>query len=177
VKSKTGIIKKLDALGRFVIPTEIRKKIRIDYNSPLEVCLINETVILKKVSSMSDVYFFAPKFIDSIKKTSGTILICDEKNFFYSTDKNLINKKISDDLEKIIQEKNSLIISKDSKKKIIELFDQKKFSSSVNHELIFIITSQGKSYGAFIIFSKEKISELEIEISRFAASFFSELII
>ena len=44
----TGIVRRLDELGRVVIPKELRKTLTIDVKDPLEIYVDGETIILKK---------------------------------------------------------------------------------------------------------------------------------
>ena len=51
----TGIVRRIDDLGRIVIPKEIRKTLRIKDGDPLEINISNENIILKKYSTLEDI--------------------------------------------------------------------------------------------------------------------------
>ncbi|MDR1150606.1 MAG: stage V sporulation protein T [Clostridiales bacterium] len=172
-----GIIRKIDNLGRFVVPTEIRKKMKINYNSPLEIYIDKENIVLRKVSEMSDVYFVAPKYIESLSVIMNKciILFCNKEIFFSSSKQILVGKKISDELKNIIENKKKLNVS-NSDPNFIEIIDKNK-NNNIRYELILPIISQGESYGAIIILSKNKIGELENKLSQVAALFLGKLII
>lgn len=51
----TGVIRKVDELGRFTLPMELRRKLHIDVGDPLEVFVDDDTIILKKYVA-SDIF-------------------------------------------------------------------------------------------------------------------------
>ena len=75
----TGIVRRIDDLGRVVIPKEIRRTMRIREGDPLEIYTDREgEVIFKKYSPIGELATFASEYADTLQKTSGMpILICD----------------------------------------------------------------------------------------------------
>ncbi len=75
----TGIVRRIDDLGRVVIPKEIRRTMRIREGDPLEIYTDrNGEVIFKKYSPMGDLNTFVSQLCDSVSKTIGTsCVICD----------------------------------------------------------------------------------------------------
>ena len=66
----TGIIRKIDDLGRVVIPKEIRRTLRIREGDPLEIYTDREgEVILKKYSMMEDMGILAQQYADALAQT------------------------------------------------------------------------------------------------------------
>ena len=97
----TGIIRRIDDLGRFVIPKELRKTLRIKTGDSLEIFVENEDVILKKYSPMESIEDAAFKYVDSFNKViRHNIIVTDiyaarEINTYGITSedlKNAINK-------------------------------------------------------------------------------------
>ena len=70
----TGIVRRIDDLGRVVIPKEIRRTLRIREGDPLEIFTDRDgEVILKKYSPMTDLSFFAQEYADSLYDATGCI--------------------------------------------------------------------------------------------------------
>lgn len=76
----TGIVRRIDDLGRVVIPKEIRRTLRIREGDPLEIFTDREGgVILKKYSPIGDLSEFSKGYTDSLQQTIGNIvMICDK---------------------------------------------------------------------------------------------------
>ena len=64
----TGIIRRIDDLGRVVIPKELRKTLRIKNGESLEIFVDNEDIILKKYSPMESIEEAASRYVDSFNK-------------------------------------------------------------------------------------------------------------
>ena len=63
----TGIIRRIDNLGRLVVPKEIRKVLRIKEGDPLEIFMGNDgEIMLKKYSPMADLAVFAQQYVDAV---------------------------------------------------------------------------------------------------------------
>ena len=75
----TGIVRRIDDLGRVVIPKEIRRTMRIREGDPLEIFTDREgEVIFKKYSPIGELQSFASEYADTLQKTSSMpIFICD----------------------------------------------------------------------------------------------------
>ena len=76
----TGVVRRIDDLGRIVIPKEIRRTLRIKDGSSLEIFVEKDMVALKKYSSIKSLGDFAELYADSINQTLGNIVIitdCD----------------------------------------------------------------------------------------------------
>ena len=78
----TGIVRRIDDLGRVVIPKEIRRTMRIREGDPLEIYTDRDgEVIFKKYSPIGELSTFATQYADTLSKTSGyAIFITDKDN-------------------------------------------------------------------------------------------------
>jgi len=76
----TGIVRRIDDLGRVVVPKEIRRTLRIREGDPLEIFTDREgSVILKKYSPIADLGEFAQEYADSLyESTRHVALIADQ---------------------------------------------------------------------------------------------------
>ena len=103
----TGIVRRIDDLGRVVIPKEIRKTMRIREGDPLEIYTDREgEVIFKKYSPIGELQNFAAEYADTLHKTSSLpIFICDRDAIIAvsgASKREYLDKKISKELEELI---------------------------------------------------------------------------
>ena len=103
----TGIVRRIDDLGRVVIPKEIRRTMRIREGDPLEIFTDREgEVIFKKYSPIGELQNFASEYADTLQKTCGMpIFVCDRDAIIAvsgASKREYTDKKISRDLEDIM---------------------------------------------------------------------------
>ena len=68
----TGIVRRIDDLGRVVIPKEIRRTLRIKEGTPLEIFTDREgEIILKKYSPIGELSTFAREYAEALAQTTG----------------------------------------------------------------------------------------------------------
>jgi len=106
----TGIVRRIDDLGRVVIPKEIRRTMRIREGDPLEIYTERDgEVIFKKYSPMGELNEFAGQICDSLFKTAGALsVICDRDGVIAAAGnakKELLDKPISPQLEEIMEKR------------------------------------------------------------------------
>lgn len=77
----TGIVRRIDDLGRVVIPKEIRRTLRIREGDPLEIFVDRDgEVILKKYSPIGELGDFAKEYVDSLHEASGHIALITDRD-------------------------------------------------------------------------------------------------
>ena len=70
----TGIVRRIDDLGRVVIPKEIRRTLRIKEGTPLEIFTDREgEIILKKYSPIGELSIFAKEYAEALAQTTGLV--------------------------------------------------------------------------------------------------------
>ena len=104
----TGIVRRIDDLGRVVIPKEIRRTMRIREGDPLEIYTDREgEVIFKKYSPIGELSSFAGQYAETLHKTCHlAVIICDRDTVIASAGvprKEYHEKPLSDDLEKVME--------------------------------------------------------------------------
>jgi AbrB family transcriptional regulator (stage V sporulation protein T) len=104
----TGIVRRIDDLGRVVIPKEIRRTMRIREGDPLEIYTDREgEVIFKKYSPIGELHTFAAQYADTLSRTCNmSILICDRDAVIAVggvSKKEFVDKSVSSSLEHIMQ--------------------------------------------------------------------------
>ena len=119
----TGIVRRIDDLGRVVIPKEIRRTLRIREGDPLEIFTDREgEIILKKYSPIGELAAFAGMYADSLAKEAGCLVcICDMDQVVAASGngrKEVQEKYISKVLQGELEERNSILAKVDEKKYI-----------------------------------------------------------
>ncbi len=104
----TGIVRRIDDLGRVVIPKEIRRTMRIREGDPLEIYTDREgEVIFKKYSPIGELAQFAAQYAETLSKTCGlSVVICDRDAVIACagvSKREYTDRKISPEAEKIIE--------------------------------------------------------------------------
>lgn len=104
----TGIVRRIDDLGRVVIPKEIRRTMRIREGDPLEIYTDREgEVIFKKYSPIGELSAFAGQYAETLHKTCGLcVAICDRDSVVACAGmprKEYADKHISEALESIME--------------------------------------------------------------------------
>ena len=107
----TGIVRRIDDLGRVVIPKEIRRTMRIREGDPLEIYTTRDgEVIFKKYSMMGGLEDFAAQFCDTLSRsTSFTAAVADRDAIIAvagSGKRELLGKQISHQLEEIMEKRD-----------------------------------------------------------------------
>lgn len=179
----TGIVRRIDDLGRVVIPKEIRRTLRIREGDPLEIFVDREgEVILKKYSPIGELGDFAKEYADSLHEAIGHIAcIADRDNIIAvagAPKKEFLNRPISLAVEKVIEERKAVLINDPGKHNlckscITEGEEECKFTA----EVIAPIIAEGDPIGAVILCSREPnatMGEMELKLSETAAGFLAK---
>jgi AbrB family transcriptional regulator (stage V sporulation protein T) len=174
----TGVVRRIDDLGRVVIPKEIRRTLRIKEGDPLEIFTDKEgEVILKKYSPMGELSEFATEYADTLNKTTGHIACITDKDTVIAVSgmpkKDFIEQGVSEELEKIMDEQEKYI-SKENNDLAVPITKNENKEKSYNSEVIYPIVSDGSAIGSVILLAKDtktKMSEVEQKLVQSAANF------
>ena len=106
----TGVVRRIDDLGRIVIPKEIRKVLRIKEGDPIEIFTGREgEVILKKYSPIGELNEFASQYAETLAKTTGHIACITDKDTIIAVagapKKEYLEKSISSEIERLIEDR------------------------------------------------------------------------
>lgn len=173
----TGIVRRIDDLGRIVIPKEIRRTLRIKEGDPLEIFTDREgQVILKKYSPIGELNEFSSEYATALyDNTTHSVIISDRDSIIAvagTSKKEYSNKRISPDLERIIENRDTYIVEEDNGP--LRLFYEDEDVEKYKSQVITPIVMQGDPIGSVILFSTDKdMGELEIKLTETAASFLS----
>ncbi len=171
----TGIVRRIDDLGRIVIPKEIRRTLRIRESDPLEIFTDREgEIILKKYSPIGELNTFAKQYADSLAQVSGhTALIADRDQIIAASGgyKNIVGKSISRDLEEKLDKRETFLSSR-GERNFISIAESEE--GEYVHEAVSAIICEGDVIGAVILLSndqKSKMGEVEQKLVLSASSF------
>lgn len=172
----TGIVRRIDELGRVVIPKEIRRTLRIREGDPLEIFTDREGgVILKKYSPIGELSDFTKEYTESLQMSIGHIILISDRdniiNVSGATKKEYIDKKISSELDKVMEERKT-VMSGDGLSRVIPIFEDDDYEYS--SQVISPIISSGDAIGSVTVLSKEKgdkFSQVELKVAETASIF------
>ena len=172
----TGIVRRIDDLGRVVIPKEIRRTLRIREGDPLEIFTDREgEIILKKYSPIVELCEFAGQFAESLAQTTGMLVCITDRDHVIAASgngkKDFEGKPISHQLECVMEDRNSMVASKEESEFVkVTLDDNGDFAS----QAISTIICEGDAIGSVILCNKDektKIGETESKLAMTAAGF------
>lgn len=172
----TGIVRRIDDLGRVVVPKEIRRTLRIREGDPLEIFTDKDgEIILKKYSPIGELGSFAKQYAEALAQTTGHIICISDKDQVIAVSggskREFLEKQISKELEAAINDRETIVASADEKKFIDILSDASE--RDYTSEVITPIISEGDAIGAVVFLSKDnkRMGELESKLAHSAAGF------
>lgn len=178
----TGIVRRIDELGRIVIPKEIRRTMRIREGDPIEIYTdVNGDIVLKKYSPVGEMTDFVARYAESMASVTGCIVVITDRERVVAVSggmkQELMGKNISKDVRKLMEERRNYISDANSKKIQITEQHMKKDDELEGkeklHQLIFPILCEGDVIGSIIMLGKNeiKLTELEVKLASVAAVF------
>ena len=171
----TGIVRRIDDLGRVVIPKEIRRTMRIREGDPLEIFTDREgEVILKKYSPISELSQFAGEYADSANNVLGDMVLVSDTDHIIAVSggpkKDFIEKRIGKDLEKVIQDKTSKVVL--DKGALCSITADDGNQAEFESQILVPIVSQGDAIGSIVILSKDSaLGDTELKAAEIGANF------
>lgn len=171
----TGIVRRIDDLGRVVIPKEIRRTLRIREGDPLEIFTAREgEVILKKYSPISELGQFAEEYADTLYEILGTPALISDRDEMIAVSgvskKEYLNRQLAPDIEELIA--NRKIVVEKLEKSVEWIPGQ---VEQVKSYCIAPIIAEGDLIGAVYLFSKVHfLGEVEEKAIETAAHFLAK---
>ena len=170
----TGIVRRIDDLGRVVIPKEIRRTLRIHEGEAMEIFIGAEgDICLKKFSPIVELSKYAKELAEAMSQTTGHLIcISDQEQIVTAAgqgQRDYLEEAISSELEEIIEERE-LRTFVDNKKDGIEVLRTRE--SMVESLIVQPIISAGDAIGAVIIIGiKQPVEESDIKGAQIVAGF------
>ncbi len=174
----TGVVRRIDDLGRVVIPKEIRKTLRIKEGEPLEIFTDREgQIILKKYSPIGELSEFASGYAETLSKTTGHIACITDKDTIIAVSggskKEFLEQDISKELEQLMEDKE-IYTSKENSNIAMPIIKNDNQERKNNSQIVYPIISNGDTIGTVILMAKEpnkKMTEVEQKVAQSAATF------
>ena len=173
-----GIVRRIDELGRLVIPKELRKTLRIREGDPLEIYASKDELVLKKYSPMCGLDQSAQGVADGLNLvTEKTCFITDCDTIIYVSDlkyKEAMGKNISEQLVNVLQERKSVVLSRSDGGSIVPVTFGNDFDAE--NQIIVPMISGGDCFGSIVLFDKDKTSRFssaDVKLVQLGSSFLS----
>lgn len=172
----TGIVRRIDDLGRVVIPKEIRRTMKINEGEEVEVFVAPQnSVVLRKYSALSTLDEMSKSYADTMYQiTQNNCIICDMEDIIACGFDGSIyqNAPISSALVKIINNRKSVVLSGEDLIKIIK-GDTKQYKEM----FISPILSKGDVYGAVILVTdKNSLGQTGLSLVKVTSGFLAKQI-
>ncbi|MCX4303582.1 MAG: stage V sporulation protein T [Clostridia bacterium] len=170
----TGVVRRIDDLGRVVIPKEIRKVLRIKEGAPLEIFTDKEgEIILKKYSPIGELTEFASSYAETIAKTTGHIACITDTDTVIAVSggskKDFLEKTLSKELEEVMENKE-IFKSKENNEIAIPVTQNEGRERIYNSQVIYPIISDGDVIGSVILMAKEPTKQMDESDNKVAQS-------
>ena len=170
----TGIVRRIDELGRVVIPKEIRRTLRFKEGAPLEILTDRDELMLKKYSPIATLEKFSKATARSLNDLCGKLaVICDTDGVLHAYGegkKDLDGKSLSEEMDRILRERRSYIANAAEGGDVIPLTNTRE--EGVTAQVIVPIVAGGDCLGAVAVLSKEDGARLdanEVNLARLTA--------
>jgi AbrB family transcriptional regulator (stage V sporulation protein T) len=173
----TGIVRRIDDLGRVVIPKEIRRTLRIREGDPLEIFVDRDgEVILKKYSPIGELGDFAKEYADSLYESTNHITLISDRDTIIAVSgaskKEYMDKAIGEIVENAMEERRTSLQTSSGGYEII-----RDHEDNYTSYVIAPIIAGGDPIGSVILLTKSdqaKMGDLEVKLVETAAGFLAK---
>ncbi len=171
-----GIVRRIDELGRIVVPKEIRRTLRIREGDPLEIFTDKDgEIILKKYSPIGELAIFAQEYVDATAQILGCPVCVTDRDQIIAvagmSKKELLGKSLHKELEEAINDREAIMAKKGEKKYIQITGDG---NDLYEGQIVQTIISEGDAIGAVVVLNKDgrnPLTETEQKAAIIAANF------
>ena len=152
----TGIVRRIDDLGRIVVPKEIRRTLRIREGDPLEIYTGREgEIMLKKYSPIGEVGEFATAYAQALAQVADALVCITDRDYIIAASgngkKELEGERLSPEVEALMEKRGTYAV----KNVRVELpLVTKEWVSDHKGAVLSTIICNGDCQGAVIIVSK-----------------------
>lgn len=173
----TGIVRRIDDLGRVVIPKEIRRTLRIREGDPLEIFVDRDgEVILKKYSPIGELGDFAKEYAESLSESTGHIALISDRDTFIAvagaSKKEYQDKAVGNLLESCMENRKIVL---EAGAGSYEIF--RDITENISSFVAAPIISGGDPIGTVVLISKDDqvhMADMESKMVETAAGFLAK---
>ncbi|MBR1747065.1 MAG: AbrB/MazE/SpoVT family DNA-binding domain-containing protein [Clostridia bacterium] len=165
----TGIVRRVDELGRVVIPKELRRTMRIKEGEEMEVFVApDDTLVLKKYSAVREYADVVAQYVEVIAEYAPVpCLICDVDCVVAGTDKDVKGKRISAALERRLVDRKSVRLSGR------EAFSPTPDSETPTEIAVSPVVVKGDVLGGVVLYGR-RVGETGQKLCEMAAGFLAK---
>ncbi len=161
----TGIVRRIDDLGRVVVPKEIRRVLRIREGDPLEIFTDRDgEIVLKKYSPIGEMLTLAKQYVESLAQVSGYAALIADRDQFIATAggfRQYMNKSVSRQLEEKVNNREIVTAAKGDRD-FISVCDEES-EQEYQQQAIAPIICEGDIIGSVMLLGNEKSRMGEVE--------------
>ena len=173
----TGIVRRIDELGRVVIPKEIRRTLRIREGDPLEIFTDHDgEVVLKKYSPIGEIASIAKDYTDSLYRTLGHIALISDRDAIVSNSgtskREYVEKQLSQEVDAILQSRHLTMLNLSSGVKMIPIISDDR-PEHYTAQIVAPILADGEIVGSLILLSREsglQMTEIDRKVAETTAN-------
>ncbi len=173
----TGIVRRIDELGRVVIPKEIRRTLRIREGDPLEIYTDHDgEVILKKYSPIGEIAAIAKDYTDSLYRTLGHVALISDRDAIVSVSgtnkKDYVEKALSQEVDRILQSRQMQVLNLSSGAKMVPVTSDDR-PDVYSAQILVPILADGEIIGGLILLSRDsgvQMSDIDQKVAETTAS-------
>lgn len=170
----TGIVRRIDELGRVVIPKEIRRTLRIKEGDPLEIFTERDELMLKKYSPIATLDKFSEATARTLNDLSGLLTLISDTDEILSAcgeGKRGLGRHLSREMDRVLRERRSYLADRADGGTVLPITEGEE-KDAYYAQLIIPIVSGGDCLGAVVLLSVNegvKIENASIKLAQLTA--------
>lgn len=172
----TGIVRRIDELGRVVIPKEIRRTLRIREGDSLEIFTDHDgEVVLKKYSPIGEISAIAKDYTDSLFRSLGHICCISDRDMVISisgtSKRELLDKPLSREMENTMTNRTVLHLNAAANAAMIPITAGDE-ASAYTAQIVVPIIADGEVIGALMLLSHDvgvRMTETDLKVAETTA--------
>ena len=173
----TGIVRRIDELGRVVIPKEIRRTLRIREGDPLEIFTDHDgEVVLKKYSPIGEISTIARDYTDSLHRCLGHIALISDRDAVVSSagagKKEYVEKALGPEVDRLLQARTTAVLNLAQGAAPVPITSDDR-RESYSAQVIAPILSDGEIIGGLMLLSREagqSMSDIDQKVAETTAA-------
>ena len=173
----TGIVRRIDELGRVVIPKEIRRTLRIREGDPLEIFTDHDgEVVLKKYSPIGEIAAIAKDYTDSLYRTLGHVALISDRDAVVSSSgaakREYVEKSLSPEVDHILQSRQQVVLNLSNGARMLPMTADDR-PESYAAQVITPILADGEIIGGLMLLSREsgrQMTEIDQKVAETTAN-------